>query len=178
MEPKYIRQDKGFYVISDLHFSHKNIIKYCNRPFSSANEMNRVLFENWNKVVKPEDDIFFLGDFMMGGSTYKEKHFNNVYNSLNGNKTFIQGNHDSPSEHFVKENMVIIEYDNKEIILTHRPLPNWELISEDNSTPSFHLFGHIHQKQINVKNSYNCSVEVNDYKPIHIDEILKNNFEI
>ena len=64
--------DSGFFVISDCHFYHPNIIKYCNRPFldNSGNPdietMNMVLFENWNKMVKPDDTIFYLGDFTMG----------------------------------------------------------------------------------------------------------------
>ena len=53
------------YVTADLHLGHENIIKHCNRPFSSAEVMDAVLITNWNRMVKPEDDIFILGDFTM-----------------------------------------------------------------------------------------------------------------
>ena len=48
---------------SDTHFDHKNIIKYCNRPFKDIDEMNAELERRWNAVVAPGDRVFHLGDF-------------------------------------------------------------------------------------------------------------------
>ena len=53
------------YYTADTHFGHKNIIKYCERPFKSASHMDEVIIKNWNAIVKPEDTIFHLGDFSM-----------------------------------------------------------------------------------------------------------------
>ena len=47
------------FVTSDTHFSHVNIIKYCNRPYASVEEMNNALIDNWNSVVK-NDDLVIL----------------------------------------------------------------------------------------------------------------------
>ena len=40
------------YFTGDQHFGHANIIKHCNRPFSSIDEMDKSLLEKWNKRVK------------------------------------------------------------------------------------------------------------------------------
>jgi calcineurin-like phosphoesterase family protein len=78
------------YFTADTHFSHANIIKYCNRPFESAGLMDAVLIQNWNEVVKPEDVVYHLGDVALGSSD-RVKHILSV---LNGSKVLIIGNHD------------------------------------------------------------------------------------
>lgn len=56
----------SLWFTSDLHFGHANVIKYCNRPFSDVNEMNNALIDNWNEVVEDTDTVFILGDLVMG----------------------------------------------------------------------------------------------------------------
>ena len=54
-------------VDSRLSLLHLNIIRYCERPFKSAEEMNKVIIRKHNERVKPEDTVFFLGDFIFKG---------------------------------------------------------------------------------------------------------------
>lgn len=39
------------FYISDTHFFHFNIIRLCNRPYSSVEEMNEDMIAKWNMNV-------------------------------------------------------------------------------------------------------------------------------
>ena len=75
---------------SDLHLGHKNILKLCNRPFSSIEEMDAVLIENWNRKVHKNDQVYILGDLMYRNEKLPEEYLR----QLNGKKHLITGNHD------------------------------------------------------------------------------------
>ena len=76
-----------------LWLGHKAIINYCNRPFSSVEEMNNTLIKNWNSVVNKHDKVIVAGDFALCG---KDKIIE-IGQKLNGKKTLILGNHDRAS---------------------------------------------------------------------------------
>ncbi len=48
---------------ADHHFNHRAVIDYCRRPFTDVDEMNAQLIRRWNVLVKPEDEVFYCGDF-------------------------------------------------------------------------------------------------------------------
>lgn len=77
------------YLTSDQHYFHNNIIKYCNRPFLTVEEMNEGLISNYNSIVNPEDTCYFLGDF-----TFSFEKAKLILPRLNGKKILIAGNHD------------------------------------------------------------------------------------
>ena len=83
------------FVISDTHFGETNTIKYFNRPFASAQEMDETMKKRWNSVVRPQDVVIHCGDFCDG----KGKHaFTNIIKyrcQLNGRIGLILGNHDN-----------------------------------------------------------------------------------
>ncbi len=142
------------WVTSDHHFGHKNIIRYCNRPFATSDEMNKEMVKRWNEKVKKEDLVIHLGDFAFKG---RAKEFRE---QLNGTILLIEGNHDSKTnEGFIKVqgNLII---GNK--IFSHRPL---ERIPKG----FFNIHGHIHDKQ--SYHGINLSVEHTDYYPVRLEEI-------
>lgn len=55
------------YFTSDLHFGHRNVIRFDNRPFSSVEEMDAALIERWNQKVSNEDAVYVLGDLSWHG---------------------------------------------------------------------------------------------------------------
>ena len=81
---------KNTWFTSDHHFGHKNILAYCERPFSSVEQMNNVMLERWNALVQPEDDVYYLGDFALDF-----KFVEHYLPRLQGTIYWIPGNHDA-----------------------------------------------------------------------------------
>lgn len=80
------------YFVSDTHFSHKNILEYCNRPFKNVDHMDEEIIRRWNETVEPEDTVYHLGDIALGPI---EQSLPKI-ERLNGYKIAVLGNHDRP----------------------------------------------------------------------------------
>lgn len=161
-------QSKQLYFTSDLHFYHKNIIKYENRPFSSLEEMNKSLIENWNSIVPKNGIVVVCGDFC-----WKKKKINEVEQKLNGYKLFLKGNHDNGEQTMDWPDISEITINDKLIVCSHYPMLSWNR----SYSGSYHLFGHIHSKKvidINLR-AMNVGTDLHDYKPISfefVNEVL------
>lgn len=159
------------FVISDTHFYHKNILKFCDRPFSSIEEMNDTMLNNWNNVVSENDIVYHLGDFGLGNKTKLE----NIFDSLNGTKYLIRGNHDIRSN-VHKFNWVdiydltTINYKEKNFVLCHYPMQSWDRMYYG----SIHLYGHVHNNviPIELENMYNVSADVINFTPKLLDDYM------
>ena len=53
------------YFISDTYFCHSNIIKYCDKPFKDAKEINETIINNWNNIVNNEDIVYHFTGFLL-----------------------------------------------------------------------------------------------------------------
>ena len=107
------------FFTADTHFGHKNIINYCERPFSSVEEMDQTLITNWNMVVSECDVVYHLGDFVFGCPERIRKR-------LNGRIFLILGNHDKFGKkwHSLFEGVFQI-HEYKNIIMCHYPIRYW-----------------------------------------------------
>jgi calcineurin-like phosphoesterase family protein len=155
------------YFISDTHFHHANIIKYCERPFSSVEEMNESLIKNWNSVVRHDDKVYHLGDVVFGKSR-------GVIERLNGKISVIAGNHDDLTDpDFIRlfYNVSSLKFlKTHGMALSHAPLHK----SQIERGCIVNLHGHVHNRLFDIGKQYiNCSVELIDYTPIHIDVVKK-----
>ena len=166
------------YFIADTHFGHENIIRLCNRPFSSVEEMDAVMINNWNAVVKPEDDIYIVGDF-----SFRSADPCRYADALNGKKHLVVGNHDKKNlknsefrGKFIEiKDIITLKSNNTQIVLCHYPIAEWDGMYRG----AIHLFGHIHnndniaQKIMEqISNAYNVGVEMIGYTPRTIEEIV------
>jgi calcineurin-like phosphoesterase family protein len=83
----------GEFITSDTHFTHTNIIKYCNRPFSSAENMDEEMIRRWNaKVTNKNAIVYHCGDLGCNG---KPDRLRWIIGRLNGRIRLLLGNHDS-----------------------------------------------------------------------------------
>lgn len=119
--------DRNIFITSDTFFGRKNILEIAQRPFSSVEEMNEALIENWNNVVDDNDIVYHLGNFAWSPDVA-----NDVLKRLKGHIKFIIGEYDDALlevyEFFegveIIENEIYRDYDNK-IVLSHWPLEIW-----------------------------------------------------
>ena len=86
----------GRWWTSDHHFGHANIIRYCARPFTDADAMNRAMVDRWNDVVDESDEVWILGDIVMGQLAVNLSA--HVWR-LKGRKILVPGNHDTCWRH-------------------------------------------------------------------------------
>ncbi|HEY0087305.1 MAG TPA: hypothetical protein VGB37_00585 [Candidatus Lokiarchaeia archaeon] len=162
------------FFTADTHFWHSNIIRYCNRPFSSIEEMHSVIIRNWNQRVKQEDTVFCIGDWGFKKSTEASDAPKNCYDSvreqLNGRIILLKGNHDSNNLVETIIHNVVISHGGYKIFLVHNPKhanPNYVL----------NLVGHVHQswkikKLTENSTMINVGMDVWGFKPIKVNEIL------
>lgn len=162
-----------FYVISDTHFGHQNIIKYCGRP----KYHEELMIANWRRRVKKHDTILHLGDLMMGGDDFFYHFKENIAPKLTGKKYIILGNHDKRKYDYADLGFEVvkpfkIEYRQFEVTFDHYP----KLFNYDDSY-KLHIHGHIHNHEYSRGEktrwgNVNVSVEAINYKPRNIARLL------
>lgn len=77
------------YFTADTHFGHYNVIRFCDRPFASAEEMDEAMIQNWNDRVTGNDTVYILGDMF-----FRSTNAEGILKRLKGKKRLIVGNHD------------------------------------------------------------------------------------
>lgn len=141
----HIERPSGLFFTSDLHFFHKRIIDYCQRPFMDENEMAEALVANWNSVVPKDGQVFVLGDMFWVRGTVED--CVSLMQRLNGRKWLIAGNHDYLSPEKYREigfedavDFMKINVEGQKLVLFHYPILEWPGFYHG----AWHLHGHVH----------------------------------
>lgn len=161
------------YVIADWHLSHENILRY--RPqFSNIDEHDKFIIDRCNETVNPTDTLILAGDIILSVEGLKYLDKVNCRNII-----AIPGNH-------CGERFPIPTYMYSKVIgAVVRRLPNCRIQTVISHIPVHPhslerwktcIHGHHHDSTIDDPRYFNCTAELNDYRPVsleHIAEVFK-----
>jgi calcineurin-like phosphoesterase family protein len=184
------------FFTSDTHFGHAKVIEYCKRPFSSVAHMDAELIRRWNYRVQAEDTVYHLGDFSLG----KREDIRRYRSYLNGRIILIRGNHDRSrtamlaagfeevhnSLELTVHTPIVDSNQNQpkgetKLFLRHIPAfdPKHpgkkyapEFLKEPKGQFDYFLCGHVHEHYARKDNIINVGVDVRDFKPRTLWELL------
>lgn len=173
------------FIISDTHFGHKGITDFEHsdgtpmRPFASWQEADMTMVDNWNKIVKPGDKVYHLGDVAFSRLGL------DLVKLLNGRINLVRGNHDDQQARRYLEVGFRNIYGVKQINgvwLTHMPMHE---MSAGEDRVKLNVHGHLHRNKVPPSDEvdwrdgidehpkyFNACVEQINYTPMDLDMIL------
>ena len=101
------------WLTSDLHLFHNKEFIYEPRGFASIEAMNEAIERNWNDTVNNDDEVYILGDLMVGGKAVSNEVGMEVVRRLKGKKHIIIGNHDTDARiklYQQEESVIDVQY--------------------------------------------------------------------
>lgn len=171
------------YFSSDIHFNHSKDFLYMPRGFNNIDEMNKIIIENFNSIVTPDDDLYLLGDNFLG--ELNAGIF--LFNQLPGKIHLIWGNHDTDNRKKAMlqcSNVVeicgyatILKYHKYHFYLSHFPTctTNFDDYQKPLKQRLLSLSGHTHSKELfEPHGSYNVAVDAHKCFPVSIETIITN----
>ena len=171
------------FFTADTHFCHQPEFLWGPRGFSNVEEMNEAIVERWNKVVKPEDIVYHLGDTMLNDNEKGIEYFKR----LNGQIFIIWGNHDTENRtnalfEECRHKLLggwyafVIKHGKQSIYLSHYPTLTANFDDKHFSQHVINLHGHTHQQKnwLDPNNPfmYHVGLDSHNCTPVHIDEVI------
>ena len=160
----------AIFFTGDTHFGDPRALRFDHRPFRSLDEHDAALIANWNTTVGPDDEVWHLGDFALGPAPDK---IAEMLNQLNGRKHLIVGNNDGLAtlnapgwaslQHYAE-----ISADERELVLCHYPFRTWNGVGRGR----LNIHGHSHGRLTPAPKQYDVGVDVWDFRPVRLGEIL------
>jgi calcineurin-like phosphoesterase family protein len=164
------------YAIADNHFLHSRIVEYCNRP----EDHDSIMLRNWQETVTEDDRVYHLGDFALA----KFDEVKAILDELPGYKILILGNHDRHNAKWfldagfdeVHQKSIVLVRGKLTVVLSHQPIEEADLFGYrvPGTTRVVNIHGHVHNNGFEgaTENHRNVSVEVIDYTPQPLEEII------
>jgi len=140
------------FVASDHHFYHERILEFCSeqRPFSCVDEMNEVIVERHNSLVKPNDHVWYFGDVVFGDAKSNLAKRLEIIDRMNGIKHLLGGNHDklraamSEYQKYFVSIEAYREFGHNKDICSHYPVHTHQV----EKRYKFNVHGHMHDQLI------------------------------
>ncbi len=159
------------YFTSDQHFGHAAARSFYGRPFSSITEMDRVMIDRWNAVVKPGDELWHLGDFAVRQSAERVA---SLLKMLNGRKHLVTGNNDDSAVTKCDGWQSVQPYaevtvDRQKLVLCHYPFRTWR----DMGKGVINLHGHSHGRLKSLPRQFDVGVDVWDFRPVVLADLIR-----
>lgn len=175
------------WLTSDWHFNHDREFIWKARGFSSVQEMNEAIIQRHNALVRPDDDVYILGDSSLGGGDEQVLATNKaLIERLNGRLHIIRGNHDTDRRVAMYEsckNVVgpvlyadMLHYKGYHFYLSHFPTLTSNLEKESLKQCTCNLFGHTHQTtnfHLDMPFMYHVGVDSHNCEPVLLDNIIE-----
>jgi calcineurin-like phosphoesterase family protein len=170
------------YFTADPHFGHENIIRLCERPFETAEEMNTELLRHW-QALRPGDTLYCLGDV-----AFDQVPTQLALDSLARGVQlhWFWGNHDVRKRKLVTEHKRVawagdlkgIKVEDEYMALCHYPMRSWNRSYHG----SWQLHGHCHARLEPIGRQLDVGVDnaarlLGAYRPFtfaEVQEILSN----
>lgn len=165
----------AIYVTSNLQLGRPNAIKKYKRDFESVDQMNDSLILEWNKIVKPEDTVYHLGNFAWDPKTAQDSLLR-----LNGTIKFVIAEHDEALQTLETKGMLrtgvsiigqIEPIDSLKVSISYWPLLNWP----GKSKGYWSIIGHPDKKHKSdpKTKTINVSTDLWSNKPQELERILE-----
>lgn len=165
------------WITSDTHFFHENIIGFCRPQFSNVQEMNEIIIENWNNVVKRDDKVIHLGHFALGGEKYNEFDIMGLIMRLNGHIHLVAGNHDSKTklQLYAQRMAVMPPFTQDGCWFTHNPIHSYEFDGDRDARGYIHynVHGHMHDHDVGDRRYFNAGIDQNDMNLFAYDDVMQ-----
>jgi len=153
-----------YFFTADEHYGHKNIIRFCDRPFLSIEEMDRTIIDRNNQMVGNNDTVVHVGDFTLKNTSIAKRYIS----QLNGNHIFIRGSHD----YWLKGTQKLVtmwekKIEGQYIVACHYAMRHWPRSYHG----SWQVHGHAHGGMKSIGLQYDVGVDKNNFYPVSFTKL-------